>query len=69
MSPPDEAGIPASLHESGDSLVLSVEHYNRLWDRGRITDDRSFGDVLKNFLFDQCLRGHRNAEELIKRGE
>jgi hypothetical protein len=35
----------------------------------RITDDRTFGDVLKNFLFDQYLRGHRNAEELIKRGE
>jgi type I restriction enzyme R subunit len=35
----------------------------------RITDDRAFGDVLKNFLFDQYLRGHRNAEELIKRGE
>ncbi len=35
----------------------------------RITDDRSFGDTLKNFLFDQYLRGHRNAAELIKRGE
>jgi hypothetical protein len=35
----------------------------------RITDDRSFGEVIKNFLFDQYLRGHRNAEELIKRGE
>jgi len=35
----------------------------------RITDDRQFGDALKNFLFDQYLRGHRNAAELIKRGE
>jgi hypothetical protein len=35
----------------------------------RITDDRAFGDALKNFLFDQYLRGHRNAEELIQRGE
>ena len=35
----------------------------------RITDDRSFGDALKNFLFDQYLHGRRNAEELIKRGE
>jgi Putative DNA-binding domain len=35
----------------------------------RITDDRAFGDVLKNVLFDQYLRSHRNAEELIKRGE
>jgi type I restriction enzyme R subunit len=35
----------------------------------RITDDRAFGDAVKNFLFDQYLRAHRNAEELIKRGE
>jgi len=35
----------------------------------RITDDRAFGDVIKNLLFDQYLRGHRQAEELIKRGE
>jgi predicted HTH transcriptional regulator len=35
----------------------------------RITDDRAFGDALKNYLFDQYLRAHRNAEELIKRGE
>jgi type I restriction enzyme R subunit len=35
----------------------------------RITDDRGFGETLKNFLFDQYLRGHRNAAELIKRGE
>ncbi|HOG28492.1 MAG TPA: ATP-binding protein, partial [Vicinamibacterales bacterium] len=35
----------------------------------RITDDRAFGEVVKNFLFDQYLRSHRNAEELIKRGE
>ena len=35
----------------------------------RITDDRVFGEVVKNFLFDQYLRAHRNAEDLIKRGE
>jgi hypothetical protein len=35
----------------------------------RITDDRAFGDTVKNFLFDQYLRAHRQAEELIKRGE
>ena len=35
----------------------------------RITDDPAFGEVIKNFLFDQYLRAHRNAEELIKRGE
>ena len=33
-----------------------------------ITDDR-VREVVKNFLFDQYLRAHRNAEELIKRGE
>jgi len=35
----------------------------------RITDDRSFGDVIRDLLFDQYLRGHRSAEELIKQGE
>ena len=35
----------------------------------RITDDRAFGEAIKNFLFDQYLRAHRNAEELIKRGQ
>jgi type I restriction enzyme R subunit len=35
----------------------------------RITDDRAFGEAVKNFLFDQYLRAHRSAEELIKRGE
>jgi type I site-specific restriction-modification system R (restriction) subunit len=35
----------------------------------RITDDNAFGRAIKDFLFDQYLRAHRNAEELIKRGE
>ena len=35
----------------------------------RITDDPTFGAAVKNFLFDQYLRAHRQAEELIKRGE
>lgn len=34
----------------------------------RITDDRAFGEAVKNFLFDQYLRTHRLAEELIKQG-
>ena len=29
----------------------------------RITDDPSFGEVIKDHLFDQYLRTHRNAEE------
>ncbi len=35
----------------------------------RITDDRAFGEAVKDFLFDQYLRAHRNAEDLIKAGE
>jgi type I restriction enzyme R subunit len=35
----------------------------------RITDDRTFGEAIKNLLFDQYLRAHRNAEDLIQRGE
>ena len=34
-----------------------------------ITDDRAFGETIKNFLFDQYLRAHRNAEEPIQCGE
>ena len=34
----------------------------------RITDDRAFGEVIKNLLFDQYLRSHRSAEELIQQG-
>jgi type I restriction enzyme R subunit len=35
----------------------------------RITDDRAFGEAIKNYLFDHYLREHRQAEELIKQGE
>lgn len=35
----------------------------------RITDDRVFGEAVKDLLFDRYVRDHRNAEELIKRGE
>ena len=35
----------------------------------RITDDPAFGETIKNYLFDQYLRAHRNAEELIRQGE
>jgi type I restriction enzyme R subunit len=35
----------------------------------RITDDRTFGEAIKNRLFDQYLHRHRQAEELIKQGE
>ena len=32
----------------------------------RITDDPDFGRALKNFLFDDYIRRHRRAEELLK---
>jgi type I restriction enzyme R subunit len=32
----------------------------------RITDDPAFGRALKNFLFDDYIRRHRRAEELLK---
>ena len=35
----------------------------------RITDDRTFGGAIKDFLFDQYLRSHRQAQELIKQDE
>jgi predicted HTH transcriptional regulator len=35
----------------------------------RIIDDRPFGEAVKNLLFDQYLRKHRQAEELVKRGQ
>ena len=35
----------------------------------RITDDQAFGQVLKNYLFDQYLRTHRQADELLKQPE
>jgi type I restriction enzyme R subunit len=35
----------------------------------RITDDRAFGEAIKNFLFDQYVRSHRQAEELLKQRE
>ena len=35
----------------------------------RITDDRAFGAEIKDRLFDQYLRNHRDAEELIKQNE
>jgi len=35
----------------------------------RITDNEPFGTALRNYLFDQYLRSHRRAEELIKQQE
>ncbi|MFA5810572.1 MAG: RNA-binding domain-containing protein, partial [Thermoleophilia bacterium] len=35
----------------------------------RITDDPAFGEAIKSLLFDQYLRSHRQAEELLKQPE
>ena len=35
----------------------------------RITDDTTFGNLLKTLMFDQYVSSHRNAEALIKEGE
>jgi type I restriction enzyme R subunit len=35
----------------------------------RATDDENFGTALKDYLFDQYLRRHREVKELIGRGE
>jgi len=35
----------------------------------RITDNQAFGEALKTFLFDQYLRTHRHADELLKQHE
>jgi type I restriction enzyme, R subunit len=35
----------------------------------RATDDETFGTALKDYLFDQYLRRHREVKELIARGE
>ena len=35
----------------------------------RITDDETFGNLLKTLMFDQYVSGHRNAEALITEGE
>ena len=76
----DDAGLEAAArvntrenvrltfdHKVEDVIQEIVETNFDLYKR--ITDDAAFGEALKNFLFDQYVRGHRNAEELIKRGE
>src|SRR2546426_5483834 len=76
----DDAGLDASARVNSREHVRltfdqKVEHViQEIVDSNfelykRITDDRAFGETIKNFLFDQYLRAHRQAEELIKLGE
>ena len=47
-----------ALKEPGRySVDLNFDLYKR------ITDDRTFGEVIKNHLFDQYLSKHRDGEE------
>ena len=54
-------------HKVGEVIQEIVDSSFDLYKR--ITDDRAFGEVIRDLLFDQYLHSHRNAEELIKRGE
>jgi hypothetical protein len=69
----DAALDAAARVNTRENVRLTFDHkegvIQEIVDTNCITDDRGFGDALKNFLFDQYLRGHRNATELIKRGE
>ena len=50
-----------------DAIQQIVDSNFKLYKR--IVDDRHFGEALGSQLFDQYLRGHRRAEELVKLGE
>jgi len=76
----DDAGLDAAARaNTRENVRLTFDHkveavIQEIVDTNfelykRITDDHAFGEVLKNFLFDQYLRGHRDAAALIKRGE
>jgi type I restriction enzyme, R subunit len=76
----DDAGLDAAARvNTRENVRLTFDHkveavIQEIVDSNfelykRITDDRGFGEAIKNFLFDQYLRGHRDAAELIKRGE
>jgi type I restriction enzyme, R subunit len=60
------ANTPENIRLAFDQKVEQViqEIVNSNFDLyKRITDDRAFGEVVKNFLFDQYLRAHRGADE------
>jgi type I restriction enzyme, R subunit len=76
----DDAGLDAAARvNTRENVRLTFDHkveavIQEIVDSNfelykRITDDRGFGEAIKNFLFDQYLRGHRDAAALIKRGE
>jgi len=54
-------------HKVDDVIQQIVDTNFELYKR--ITDNKAFGETLKNHLFDQYLRTHRQAEELLKQRE
>jgi len=54
-------------HKVDDVIQQIVDTNFELYKR--ITDNKPFGEALKNYLFDQYLRTHRQAEELLKQHE
>jgi len=54
-------------HKVDDVIQQIVDTNFELYKR--ITDNKAFGEALKNHLFDQYLRTHRQAEELLKHHE
>ena len=66
-----EATDPNLLYEIQSRLLAfpvytgaDVDRFSNFDLYKRITDDRAFGAAIKNFLFDQYLRAHRQADEL-----
>jgi type I restriction enzyme R subunit len=54
-------------HKVDDVIQQIVDTNFELYKR--ITDNRAFGEALKNLLFDQYLCTHRQADELLKQHE
>jgi type I restriction enzyme R subunit len=76
----EDAGLDASARvNTRENIRLTFDHkvedaIQEIVDSNfdlykRITDDKAFGESLRDFLFDHYLKAHRQAEELIKRGE
>ena len=51
---------PKVEHKIQEIVETNFELYKR------VTDDAAFGEALKNFLFDDYIRRHRRAEELLR---
>jgi type I restriction enzyme R subunit len=54
-------------HKVDESIQEIVDTNFELY--RRITDDKAFGELLKDFLFNQYLKQHRRVEDLLKQHE